>query len=292
MLLLLLNMLCGNMYLVGLLFLIQLFALSWVVHSRALSCLARFLSMLQMLPVPLMLVLTVALLSREVCTIVPFRLPNILGRTLLILMVLLLRGLIHMHLLLDRGPFDHLLPPRGCQPLKVFFPGGMGFPRATLDKSSRSKLCSLVSVRRPRSFVYHDGRSPSHLYGHSSSFPFPSSLGSPQEESPSRPAFPPSFLERGVIREIFSPVPLFFSRVFIVPKKDGPLRMVIDLHILNRLLVVPHFLMESVLKIAEGIIERLWGCTINLKDAYFHVPMAWVFHQFLAFAVDGRTYVF
>ena len=102
----------------------------------------------------------------------------------------------------------------------------------------------------------------------------------------------PSFLERGVIREIFSPVPLFFSRVFIVPKKDGPLRMVIDLHILNRLLVVPHFLMESVLKIAEGIIERLWGCTIDLKDAYFHVPMAWFFHQFLAFAVEGRTYVF
>ena len=291
MLLLLLNMLCGNMYLVVLLFLLQLFALSWVVHSRALSCLARFLSMLQMLPVPLMLVLTVALLSREVRPIVPFRLSHILGRPLLMLTFLLLRGLVHMHLLLDHGPFGHPLPP-GHDNLVRFFPGGRGVPRATMDKSFRSKSCSLVSVKRPRSFIYNDGRSPSHLHGHSSSFPFPSSLGSPQEESPSRPAFPPSFLERGVIREIFSPVPLFFSRVFIVPKKDGPLRMVIDLHILNRLLVVPHFLMESVLKIAEGIIERLWGCTINLKDAYFHVPMAWVFHQFLAFAVDGRTYVF
>ena len=195
MLLLLLNMLCGNMYLVVLLFLILLFALSWVVHSRALSCLARFLSMLQMLPVPLMLVLTVALLSREVRPIVPFRLSNILGRTLLMLTFLLLRGLVHMHLLLDHGPFGHPLPP-GHDNLVRFFPGGRGVPRATMDKSFRSKSCSLVSVKRPRSFIYNDGRSPSHLHGHSSSFPFPSSLGSPQEERPSRPAFPPSFLPR------------------------------------------------------------------------------------------------
>ena len=68
--------------------------------------------------------------------------------------------------------------------------------------------------------------------------------------------------------------------------------MVINLHLLNLLIDTPHFVMETVLKIAQGIIEQLWGVTIDLKDAYFHVPMAWIFHQFLAFQVEDRVYVF
>ncbi|CAL4146586.1 unnamed protein product [Meganyctiphanes norvegica] len=47
--------------------------------------------------------------------------------------------------------------------------------------------------------------------------------------------------------------------------------------------------MESVLQIASGIVEPLWGCTLDLQDAYFHVPMAWFFHRYLAFVVDGIT---
>ncbi|CAL4085145.1 unnamed protein product, partial [Meganyctiphanes norvegica] len=42
----------------------------------------------------------------------------------------------------------------------------------------------------------------------------------------------------------------------------------------------------------SGIVEPLWGCTLDLQDAYFHVPMAWFFHRYLAFVVDGITYVF
>ena len=44
--------------------------------------------------------------------------------------------------------------------------------------------------------------------------------------------------------------------------------------------------------IASCITTPMWGCTVDLQDAFYHVPMAWVFHLFLAFVVDGQFFVF
>ena len=106
--------------------------------------------------------------------------------------------------------------------------------------------------------------------------------------------FIPQLLSRNIIRELPTPLqhPVFFSRLFLVTKKDGPFRPVLDLSRLNKYLVVPHFKMESIQSIALGIVEPMWGCTLDLQDAFFHVPMAWRFHGFLAFVLDGRVFVF
>ena len=50
--------------------------------------------------------------------------------------------------------------------------------------------------------------------------------------------------------------------------------------------------METALKIALNILGPLWGCKIDLKDAYFHVPVSWLFQMFLAFVMDGQIFVF
>ena len=50
--------------------------------------------------------------------------------------------------------------------------------------------------------------------------------------------------------------------------------------------------MESVSKIALTILEELWGCTIDLEDAYFHLPIFWLCQKYLAFKLDGEIYVF
>ena len=120
----------------------------------------------------------------------------------------------------------------------------------------------------------------------------PSGILPSEAHLPTIRSFLPDLLARRIIREVTSPRPLFFSRLFVVTKKDGPFRLIIDLSILNKFLVLPTFRMESVLDIASGIVGPLWGCTVDLKDAYYHVPMAWFFHGYLAFQVDGRTYVF
>ena len=107
-------------------------------------------------------------------------------------------------------------------------------------------------------------------------------------------SFIPSLLSRKIIREVPTPLrlPLFFSRPFLVSKKEGTLRPVLNLSRLNKYLVVPHFKMESVLSIASGIVEPLWGCTLDLEDAFFHVPIGWLFHCYLAFILDNRVFVF
>lgn len=59
-------------------------------------------------------------------------------------------------------------------------------------------------------------------------------------------SFIPSLLSRKIIREVPTPLrlPLFFSRPFLVSKKEGTLRPVLDLSRLNKYLVVHHFKMR------------------------------------------------
>ena len=50
--------------------------------------------------------------------------------------------------------------------------------------------------------------------------------------------------------------------------------------------------METVAVIAKTITEGLWACSIDIQDAYFHVPITWEFHKFLAFKVGNKVFVF
>ena len=104
--------------------------------------------------------------------------------------------------------------------------------------------------------------------------------------------FIPSYLEKGIIREILTPQPLYFSSVFPVPKKNNTFRPVINLSRLNTMLKVPKFKMETVAKIAPCLTVPLWGITVDLEDAFFHVPIAWEYHKYFAFEMDGHIYVF
>ena len=122
---------------------------------------------------------------------------------------------------------------------------------------------------------------------------FPPKCALPSEgHLPILRSFLPDLLARNIIREVAEPQPLYFSRIFVVEKKGGSFRPVIDLSRLNKLLVVSKFKMETVPRIAKGLVGPLWGCTMDLKDAYFLVPIFWHHQKFLAFVVDGRHYVF
>ena len=104
--------------------------------------------------------------------------------------------------------------------------------------------------------------------------------------------FIPTYLKRGIIREILTPQYLYFSSLFPVPKKNNSFRPVINLSHLNLLLNVPKFKMESVAKIAPCLTVPLWGITVDLEDAFFHLPIAWEYHKYFAFEMDGKIYVF
>lgn len=86
--------------------------------------------------------------------------------------------------------------------------------------------------------------------------------------------------------------PGFYSRLFTVPKRDGGIRPVIDLSPLNRQLMVPHFKMETQASIRHAVSHGDWAASIDLKDAYFHVPMAASAQRFLRFQLQDQVFQF
>ncbi|KAI8494019.1 hypothetical protein Bbelb_283660 [Branchiostoma belcheri] len=66
-----------------------------------------------------------------------------------------------------------------------------------------------------------------------------------------------SLKQKGVILEVPPVEGQFLSRLFLVPKKDGTWRPVVNVKPLNQYVVADHFKMEA---------------TLDIKDAYFHIP--------------------
>ncbi len=65
----------------------------------------------------------------------------------------------------------------------------------------------------------------------------------------------------------------FYSPYFIVPKKGGGLRPILDLRLLNRALHRLPFKMLTHRRMIKCIQPRDWFAAIDLKDAYFHVSI-------------------
>lgn len=101
-----------------------------------------------------------------------------------------------------------------------------------------------------------------------------------------------ALLEKGAIEEV-SPSPGFYSRVFVVPKKDGGWRPVINLKLLNKqYLDPPSFRMDTAKDVGLLLQESDWAASIDLRDAYFHVSVSRRFHRFMRFGWRKRLYQF
>ena len=102
-----------------------------------------------------------------------------------------------------------------------------------------------------------------------------------------------ALMTKGAIEKVDNPGSEgFYSRVFLVPKKSGGWRPVIDLSVLNQFLEVPKFKMETPESIRVSLQQGEWLTSIDLSDAYLHVPVARSCRKFLRFQVDGQVYQF
>ena len=97
-----------------------------------------------------------------------------------------------------------------------------------------------------------------------------------------------TLLEKGAIEPVdpLSRDSGFYSTYFIIPKKGGGLRPILDLRPLNKHLKVLKFRMFHTTDVLQGIRQDE---AIDLEDAYFHVPIAPHHRQFLHFAFEGLT---
>ncbi|VDI33686.1 Hypothetical predicted protein [Mytilus galloprovincialis] len=84
----------------------------------------------------------------------------------------------------------------------------------------------------------------------------------------------------------------FYSRLFLVSKKTGGMRPVIDLSIIDSYMIIPHFKMEINRSIRASILPGMWKTSLDLTDAYFHVPVCHSYRKFLRFVWNKMVYQF
>ncbi len=82
----------------------------------------------------------------------------------------------------------------------------------------------------------------------------------------------------------------FYSPYFIVPKKSGGLRPILDLQVLNCAFHKLPFKMLTQKRIYGCVHPLDWFAAIDLKDAYFHVSIVPRHRPFMRFAFEGRAY--
>ncbi len=82
----------------------------------------------------------------------------------------------------------------------------------------------------------------------------------------------------------------FYSPYFIVPKKGGGLRPILDLRVLNPALHKLPFKMRTRRRIIKCIQPQDWFSAIDLKDAYFHVSILLRHRPFLWFAFESQAW--
>ena len=75
-------------------------------------------------------------------------------------------------------------------------------------------------------------------------------------------------MTKGAVKKVTSCVNQFLSQIFLVPKKDGLVRLVINLRPLNQFIHLLHFKMESLGMIRDLLREGDWMASVDLKDAY------------------------
>ena len=84
----------------------------------------------------------------------------------------------------------------------------------------------------------------------------------------------------------------YISTIFIIPKKNGKYRPVINLRFLNHFVHYDHFKQETFKVVVDLIQENDFFTSIDLSDAYFSVPIAAEFQKYLKFSWKGQLYKF
>ena len=84
----------------------------------------------------------------------------------------------------------------------------------------------------------------------------------------------------------------FYSRLFLVPKPHQRWRPVIDLNRLNTFLHVEKFKMETPESIRTSLNPGEWVSSIDLSDAYLHIPIHPTSRKYLRFCYKAQVFQF
>ena len=97
-------------------------------------------------------------------------------------------------------------------------------------------------------------------------------------------------LLKGVTEIAHNPDSGIVSNVFATPKKDGSYRMILNLQQLNEFVVCQHFKMDNIQTALRLVRPQCFMASVDLKDAYYSVPIALEHRHFLMFKWEGQYY--
>ena len=83
---------------------------------------------------------------------------------------------------------------------------------------------------------------------------------------------------------------LCLSPIFVIPKKSGDLRVILNLKEFNLFISTQLFRMETLNVILPQLSASDWAVSIDLKDAYLHIPVLPQSRRFLGFQFMVMTY--
>ena len=99
-------------------------------------------------------------------------------------------------------------------------------------------------------------------------------------------------LAKGALEIARDPGPGFYSRLFLVKKASGGWRPVISLSHLNEFVQLTRFKMETVASVLLSVREGDFLASLDLKDAYFQIPIHPSSRKLLRFTSEGTVYQF
>ena len=84
----------------------------------------------------------------------------------------------------------------------------------------------------------------------------------------------------------------FVSPIFTRQKKDGKVRLILNLKKLNKSVEYHHFKMETLKQALALVTEGCWFASLDLKEAYFSIHIKEESQEFLKFLWKGQLYKF
>ena len=97
-----------------------------------------------------------------------------------------------------------------------------------------------------------------------------------------------ALLQNGPI-EPASPISGYYSRIFMVTKASVGWKPIIDLSALNHFIIKTPFRMETTQSVLRSVRRGDWMLSVDLKDAYLHVPVHPSSRRFLRFVAAVKV---
>ncbi len=98
-------------------------------------------------------------------------------------------------------------------------------------------------------------------------------------------------LDKGVIVKVQYNTDQFISSIFLRPKNDGSHCRILNLKKFNESVSYHHFKMESI-NITKLVSKGCFMASLDLKDAYYSIPIKSPGRKFLCFKWQGQVYQF